>query len=250
MNSDRNAFAACQAAARRLIADLDWRLLAEAEFTARAAATLAERPEMTPLQACQHVYAATLYAACQDGRRQEQAYAELYDYLYRIACHRRPELAEDASQEAIELIFRQIHTCREPGAFLCFAWYKLLQAIQRLSPHRWQREEPWPDDDLPWHPPDESASDDRTERLWDCVREIWERHPRARDQLRTVLWKHFDGLSIEEIAGRLQKTPDQVYVLGSRGIAKLRQCMTRSARNGATATLWLQTITSLRSTSL
>jgi DNA-directed RNA polymerase specialized sigma24 family protein len=230
MSSDGDSFASCQAAARRLIADLDWRLLTEAEFAARAAATLAERPEMTPLQACQHVYALTLYAACQNDRRQEQAYAELHDYLYRIACRRRPELAEDAAQEAIELIFRQIHTCREPGAFLCFAWYKLLQAIQRLSPRREKREEPLTDDDLSWSPADGLLSDDdRVERLWRCIRLIWQKRPRAHDQLRALLWKQFDGLSIAEIAERSHKTPDQVYVLISRALAKLRECMTGAA---------------------
>jgi DNA-directed RNA polymerase specialized sigma24 family protein len=208
----------CREAIRRLIHDFNWRFLPQEEFVARCVETLAAKPAMRPVQACQNIYSRALYDACQDACRQEQAYAELHYYLHRIAWHRRPEVAEDATQEALLLIFEQIDTCRNPGTFLRFAQFKLLQAIKKVD-----RPPPPP-------PPEPSLeelvpSDEKTGNLWRCIRQVWETHPRARNQLQAVLWKYFDELSDEEITGRLNKTPAQVHVLRSRGMKKLRQCM-------------------------
>jgi DNA-directed RNA polymerase specialized sigma24 family protein len=222
----------CLAAAHELIAAFGWRLLSETELAARAVATLAVQPELTPRQVCLNVYSRALYDACRDGRRQDQAYQELHYYLHRMACRRRADLADDAAQEAIELIFRQIHTCREPGAFLSFAWYKLLHAIRRLSPDHEEAELPT-DDLFPWMPLDEllpageqaAIGGERVDDLWRCTRLIWQKQPRSHNQLRAVYWKYFDGLSDEEIAELLQTTVELVYVLRSRGLVKLRNCM-------------------------
>jgi len=227
MRGGRDAISLCQAAVSRLVGDFNWRLLSEEEFVARAMETLVEKPTMTPHQACQNVYSRVLYEACQDVRRQEQAYGELHYYLYRIACDRRsdPVVVEDATQQALLLIFEQIDTCRNPEAFLCFARFKLLQAIKIVETRHGRGKEILVDD-FPWTPLGGSMpADDQIENLWDCIRLVWERHPRARNQLRTVLWKYFDELSDEEIARRLRKTPAQVHVLRSRGMKKLRQCM-------------------------
>jgi DNA-directed RNA polymerase specialized sigma24 family protein len=212
----------CQAAVRQLINDFNWQLLPEEEFVARSAKTLAENPAMTPIQACLNVYSRQSYDDCQDVRRQEQAYRELDYYLRRIACRRRPNLAEDATQEALRLVFEQIDTCRNPGAFLRFAQFKLLQAIKIVDPS------PHPPPPLPPQLSTEDIvlSSEKTEDLWRCIRHVWETRPRARDQLRVVLWKYIEELSDEEIATQLNKTSAQVHVLRSRGMKKLRQCMT------------------------
>ncbi|MBL7182908.1 MAG: sigma-70 family RNA polymerase sigma factor [Anaerolineae bacterium] len=226
MHGEGDTAALCQAAVRQLVGEFNWRLLSEEELVARAVETLAEKPQMTPTQACQNVYSRVLYDACQDAHRQEQAYCELHYYLYRIACGRCPsDLVEDATQQALLLIFAQIDTCRKPGAFLRFAQLKLLQAIKTVQRrHGWGRETLV--DDLLWISSEgPMPTDDRVEDLWDCIRHIWEKHPRARNQLRAVLWKYFDGLSDEEIAAWLKKRPADVHVLRSRGLKKLRRCM-------------------------
>ena len=53
-----------------------------------------------------------------------------------IAARQRPELAEDAAQEALLLIYENIGTCRDPRAFLKFAIYQLMTAFHRLAPRR------------------------------------------------------------------------------------------------------------------
>jgi len=212
-------------AVHKLVNDFNWQLLPEEEFVTRCAGTLAEKPAMKPIPAGQNVYSQVLYDACRDVCRQELAYMELHYYLHRIACHRWPDVAEDATQAALLLVFEQIDTCHNPGAFLRFAQFKLLQAIKTVDRHTPPPEE-LPVDDLPWLPSEELAPpDDQADDLLYCIRQMWKTHPRARDQLRAVLCKYFDELSDEEIAEKLNTTPAQVHVLRSRGMKKLRQCI-------------------------
>lgn len=234
MLPSEQALTLCQPAARQLIENSNWRLLPEEEFAARAARVMAEQPALSPHQACQHVYALELHDACCDSQRRERAYSELHLYLYRIALHRRPELAEDAAQQAILLIFQQIDRCVKPGAFLHFAYLKLLQAIKSLARSKeppLEPKEPGEEFEEPWErlpklwvdelPPDDARIDD----LWECIRRVWQTRPRARDQLRVVLWTYFGDLFDEEICQLLGKFQEQVYVLRSRGLDKLRRCM-------------------------
>jgi DNA-directed RNA polymerase specialized sigma24 family protein len=48
-------------------------------------------------------------------------------------------------------------------------------------------------------------------------------HPRARDQFLAVAMKYLEERPIEEIATELHTSVNNVYVLISRGLAKLRQ---------------------------
>jgi len=222
MDGGRDAASLCQTAVRRLIHLFNWQLLSEEEFVIRAMETLDKNPAMTPMQACLNVYSKKLHDASQDVSQQEQAYYELHYFLYRKACCRKSDLADDATQESLRLIFEQIDTCRNPGAFLRFAEWKLWQAIKRLDPS----DRPV----LPPLPPEPSTGtlalfDEKAEALWRCIRQIWETHPRARNQLKAVLWKYIEEFSDEEIGVRLNKTSAQIHVLRSRGLKKLRRCM-------------------------
>ncbi|GAB4537193.1 MAG: hypothetical protein Kow0063_23610 [Anaerolineae bacterium] len=72
-------------------------------------------------------YSVALYEACrqtEDKVRHEGAYLELMRFIYRIA-FLTPELAEDAVQRALILVYEQIDCCRDPAMFLAFAVSKL-----------------------------------------------------------------------------------------------------------------------------
>jgi RNA polymerase sigma factor (sigma-70 family) len=227
----------CQQAAQAVLARHGWTLLDEVTLAGKAADLLADLAAPTRLQAeraCQQVYAQTLYAAAHDPARQELAYRELHAYLYRIAQRQRPHLAEDAAQEAIQLLYQNILTCRDPAAFLKFAIYQLLTAFHRLTP---PREEPSLDSLL--EVPDEigaaielpgNGSDPETEveerqmtaELLQWLRDVIEANPRARKQLLAVAMKYLEEWDDEEIAAALGTTVANVHVLRSRGLAKLR----------------------------
>jgi RNA polymerase sigma factor (sigma-70 family) len=226
MHNQNDAKTLCRKAVRELAGRFGWQLLPEDEFAPRCFKVMTEKPAMTPKQACLYVYSQVLYDACQDARQQEQAYFELHYYLHRIACRCRPDVAADATQEALRLIFEQIHTCRNPRAFLRFAQFKLLQAIKSVERRRGWEEE-FPEDGKPLKLISEDPDLPSDEDLLHCIRHVLETHPRARDQLRAVLWKYFDELSDEEIARRMGKSPAQVHVLRSRGMEKLRRCLAR-----------------------
>lgn len=246
-------------AAKQVIGEFNWHLLSEAELAQRAAEVLAQTPGLSPRRACQNIYSVVLCESCRDSDRcrQEQAYTELHTYLYRIAYHRWPEIAEDAAQEAIWLVFRDIAKVKKPGAFLYFAWCKLLHAIQRVKPDPRQIGNLPAEDLVPWRQPEnylegdkrvaksnrtaspdapfpwdgsagywtDSINDDLADKLWNCLRSIWTEHPRARDQIRAFMWKHYDDLSEAEICQRLNQTPAQVQVLRSRAKRSLRKCL-------------------------
>ncbi|MBI3942383.1 MAG: hypothetical protein HY326_05165, partial [Chloroflexi bacterium] len=89
-------------AAQAMLSQHGWGLLNEAHLASRASEMIPAGTTLTKglaERACQQVYATALYSACLDPSRQELAYRELHTYLYRIARHQRPHLAEDAAQE-------------------------------------------------------------------------------------------------------------------------------------------------------
>ena len=248
--------------ARRLIAQFNWHLLAEREW-AEAARQVNPTPadERVTRRACLTVYSQCLYEACQDRARQDQAYGELYDYLWPQACAGDPELANEAAQGAIVLVFEAFCSndpAKQPRAaatFLRFAQLKLRDALkqERRSRRKAQREvlpdygedrdgpEDWlvqiPDTELPPH---EQVLREETEaeraqwisttvqhvarQVLACLEELWKRS-RLHHQLSTVIITFMDRVHDAEIATRLEKTPTNVQVLRSRGLDKLRQCL-------------------------
>jgi RNA polymerase sigma-70 factor (ECF subfamily) len=220
---------ACRRIAQALLEENGWSLLSEQELAQRLLradprAPSRAAPELRRL--AQHEYTLALYAACrqtQDAVRRETAYRELHALLYRAALHRWPELAEDAAQRALVLVYEQIDRCREPGAFVAFALYKLRHALKQEQRAR-GRERAASDGllaqveaDLP--PP--AAQVDRQERTQALLAAIGRlRNERERA---AIAYKFIGGQSDAEIGASLGVTQGHVRVLRHRGLRRLRQ---------------------------
>lgn len=131
--------------ARRLAAQYRWRLLSvDAWVAAARQIDPAPADAKASRRALLDAYAAVLFSACGepvDSGRREQAYRELYDYLWQQAYYWHPELACDIAQEAVVLVFRsfvepQLARCAVPAAFLDFAHGKLRDARKRVFRER------------------------------------------------------------------------------------------------------------------
>jgi RNA polymerase sigma factor (sigma-70 family) len=170
-------------------------------------------------------YTQALYAACrqdEDQERRERGYRDLFRYLYRIAYHRWPDMADVVAQQALQLVFTQLDRCREPAALLAFASFKLLQAhtevVRRLG-HDDVLE------DLDDHEPVDVAADivaglERKETLEVLLAALW----RLKAESRQVIYlKFFAAMSDEAISLQLGITISNVRTLRSRGLARLRQ---------------------------
>lgn len=225
-------------AAEVVLSRHDWRLLDKFAVAAQVATRwerLSAPTQVEAERACQQVYAQHLYATVQDVTHREVAYRELHAYLYRIALRQRPELAEDAAQEAILLVYEKLATCRDPSAFLKFAIYQLLTAFHRLTPS--QREfslEGWyevsgDEAESQWRVAEapalevQAAERDEAIQLLRWLHAVITANPRARNQILAVALKYLEGLEEEEIAEMLGTSVANVYVLRNRGLAKLRQ---------------------------
>ncbi len=189
----------------RLTSQYGWRMLPAVEWAA-AASQLDPAPvdERAARRACLSVYARTLYEACQDPSRQEQAYRELYDYLCVQAAYRGPHLACDFAQEAIILVFRSFHEegraqCSRPEAFLLFARFKLWDAIKRVRRFSDEGGRSTPMSDLMRDEDEEEpmsghGAPPRPEPLEDLL--VNERLTQARSIVRLVALEVLDGLLV------------------------------------------------------
>jgi RNA polymerase sigma factor (sigma-70 family) len=224
--------------AANLLARHSWRLLDKTTLAAQA--LLLTQSERAPTaehanRVCQQVYAHTLYAALQDPARRELAYGELHIYLHRIAQRQFPDGADDIVQDAMRWLCEHQHTCREPGSFLKFAMLQLNNPFRRytssgreLSLEAWLEGGETTAEHLPTSlvAPDLEAEVLARAQAADFLgwmRRVIEENPRARDQFRVVAMKYLDEDTVEEIAATLQTSVNNVYVLLSRGLAKLRQ---------------------------
>src|SRR5690606_3419447 len=114
----------CREAAKMYLASYNWQLLpverVAAELGARVAASEMEAGTVDGEQLrkwviniyCLHA----LHPAClgqQGAERQQRAFAELAAFLYPIAYRRwGPQVAEEATQDALVAIFEKVHLCR------------------------------------------------------------------------------------------------------------------------------------------
>lgn len=249
-------------AARDLATQFNWRFLPEPAWTLAAGAVWVETQPESPVptaeqarRSCLTVYARVLHDACQDARRADQAYAELYNYLWPQAYRKEPQNANELTQDTIVLVHRSFHEpalkpCREPAAFLRFAQFKLLAAhkemvtqLRRQHPVR-SLERNLDDDQVeeqhltianpssPASTPDWAA----WQRLWvldtvqrlavqvvACCVLLWRQ--RLDRQLQAVILTYLDYSQDQDIATRLGTTVSNVPVLRSRGISKLQRCV-------------------------
>jgi RNA polymerase sigma factor (sigma-70 family) len=216
-----------------------WELLEREEFVRRVRGRLAIGAAVVPRQAVFEIYILALYSACSgaEGRaRQERGYIELYAFLVSHAARRYPEVHLDATQRALETIYRTFEHCRRPEAFLAFALQKLRDAGQteiRMARRNQALYLAGEGDDTATALLDLAAPDadplehvtatDFRSRLMLCVRVFLRRHPRATQQLAVLWMKHIEGLDDRAIGERLGKSTATVHVLRSRAIAKLRE---------------------------
>jgi RNA polymerase sigma factor (sigma-70 family) len=214
----------CRSIVARLQQTYGWKLLEEHELVALVMATAP--PDATPRileQIARDRYSRVLWEMCRQSAAadcREQAYAELQRYLYRAAYNRRPELAAEAVQRALELIVAQVEYCRHPGAFLTFALNKLRHALGE--------ETKWVERLAPAEPPPEPPADDDPLALsveqYELTRVLIEAIERLADprQRLVLTLKFFGSLDDGQIGTRLAITPNLVRVLRFRALARLR----------------------------
>jgi DNA-directed RNA polymerase specialized sigma24 family protein len=161
-------------------------------------------------------YAARLYAACQqadDEKLRAAALGELYTYLLALARRLNADGAEDLAWTTLSNIFMSLPQIREPRAFFHTCRLKLLETARGLRPR--EREVPVPPD---------TARDAETGRVGDrdCLDQLLAEIRQLPPALQQVIAGQLEGLSDEELAGRLGKTPQNIRVLRFRARAQLR----------------------------
>lgn len=218
---------ACRRIVQTLIEKFDWALLQEEELVELVLGSI--QSEVAPAEVerlTKHHYSIALYQACRqanDLARRERGYHELFRFLFRAAYNRWPELAEDATQRALLLVYEQIDRCRSPGTFPAFALNKLRHAFQQERRARGR--------ELPLEEIIENSTErdrttpeshlDRQERrqvLLDAIQRL----PKDLER-KAILYKLFGGLSDAEISERLGITAGYVRVLRHRGRCRLRK---------------------------
>jgi DNA-directed RNA polymerase specialized sigma24 family protein len=217
-----------------------WRLLSREVFALRTHALACRVDGPDRHRAALTVYSQALYAACSGERGRDlrdAAYVELWRYLRMCAVRRFADIAEDAAQSAVERTLSGFHRCRCPETFLAFALQRLADAARALR--RWQfgslgwldqgdgsEQDDAPKDRLPdTHHADPLLSvigKEECYRLEEVRSQFLAHHPRAAQQLDAVWLKFVDDLDEVAISRVLRRPVHSLYVLRSRGLAKLQ----------------------------
>lgn len=235
MMSDTQLDTECALIVRRLKIEHDWRLLAEGVWAQAVFDQSSPHipPDQRRCRAISIYCQAALYPACQGtqgAERQKRGFEELSRYLYRLAEHRWPDVAEDATQEALLVVYRQIGQCRYPAAFLAFAIQRLRDAARKHT-----RTQPASSleellEDGAHKEPALAETSVETSTHAAMVRQglrarlqaIMQQNPRAHRQWEAVRLRYFEELRNEEIAVALGTTAENVSVLINRALEKLR----------------------------
>jgi len=226
-----------------------WRLLEESAFAGRLLARAQREENAAPeglTALAVNLYCTIWHEACRgSGSRRSRAYQELAHYLCDRALHKYgdKEMAHEIAQDALLLIFEQVESCRNPGAFMAFALLKLWNAATSYFRQRdrdLERVEPLPSEQTPESgdsgdgapelvdrstplPEQETVARELTTAVMGRVAELVAASPRAQKQLLAVVYKFVQGYSDEEIAQALATDVAGVHVLRSRGLSRMRE---------------------------
>jgi RNA polymerase sigma factor (sigma-70 family) len=220
--------ATCEGIVHALSIKHSWQLLPERDLVELMIAGLSQDEQPVQLEReIYQQYIIALHKGClQSGDKalRERAYTDLFHYLYRAAYNRWPDMAEDATQRALMLVFENIETCRVPAAFLGFAYNKLRQAVTEIVRGK-TNEQPIDDEKLAGilfvdeQPPIEASTLDQ-ERLAMLIHAT--RRMRDQRERQVILLRFFEELSDKEIGEQLQITTSNVRILRFRGLSHLR----------------------------
>jgi len=198
------------------------------------------------------------HAACgaNGTRRQQQAFRELHRYLYPIAlyCAKHDRhIAEESTQEALINVWQHLDQVRDPGGFARWAGTIVSRQVKAKFREQARKVVEAESGKVTWQvkeiteadlrdrggtedvgietrrisgQPDLSASQEP--RMTDEMRARVEaaiRHCLRSKQLQAVIIGLFlDQKSFKEVADELGKTPQNVYVLKTRALKRLRKC--------------------------
>ena len=235
-------------AAQQLLTDFNWSMFDRSVLAQAAFDRLNRQPNVSfsqAMNACQTIYSQWLYAACQDVSRREIGYREVHHYLLKLAYNRVPEDdVADVAQEALKLVYEKIETCQQPETFLKFIYFRLRHAINRVRPVRVRRLQSLQNDsdlDDTSHliqsmtspalrqPQEIALQSDEASSVRSCLQKIYQTQPRLQTQIKALVLKYFDELDDVSIAEKLTTTVSNVYVLRSRALRKLQECLQRNS---------------------
>ncbi|MBA3944932.1 MAG: sigma-70 family RNA polymerase sigma factor [Herpetosiphonaceae bacterium] len=234
----------CRQAVEQFVTRHAWALLDHELFVQQTLAQILQDVDAKPPRAALYVYSQAMYNACSGSEgqdRQELGYTELHRYLCDIAYWRYRDVSTEAAQQALEATFIAFQRCRTPGAFLAFALQHLRDAAKALRRQLSRPEASFeaashPDDvpllerlvdEAQLDPADEALlrmrGQERVAGVERCLEEFRQLHPRAHQQLEVLLLQYRHGLDDRTIGQRLGNSVENVYVLRTRAIAKLKQ---------------------------
>lgn len=220
--------------AQRLMQRYDWQLLSPEQLVEQALDLISGPGDNSMSRGLVGAYCPVLYQAFlgeQGPNRQQRACHELAHVLSSFLLRDYPGLPfderGDVVQNTLERIWRARDSCREPAAFLAFASYHLLTAVQYMQRQLRRLGEPItssPDDendsiDIP----DESASlllqvlaKEHRADIVQFLAELRQLRPRASDQIDVLELRLIEDLDYPEIAQRLKISRDTAYQRLSR----------------------------------
>lgn len=229
-----------QLEARRLMERYGWGLVTPEALAERGAALLASGAASGLTRALVGAYCGVLYAAFvgeHGPEQQRRACEELGRSLGSLVAAHYPSLPPDERadvvQNALERVWRARESCREPVAFLSFASFHLLSAVQ-LARRQLRRvgdplQPPSRDDDAPAEIPDDAPPPltqilrrERREEIARFIEDLRRARPRAGGQIDILALRWLDDLGYPEIAERLQISPASAHTRLCRILATIR----------------------------
>lgn len=235
-------------------------VLAEVQRRLQNSRASASRPlEKIIEDATVNRYCYLWHAACGvDGTlRQRQAFKELHHYLYPVALYRAKHdqhIAEESTQEALIKVWQHLDQVRDPGSFARWAGVIVSNEVKQKLRERTQEVEVEEGTEVRWQIWEISETDmhlrgearssgiqtrgigdrpdlspvDQGPKMTDELRARIETAIghclRSEQQQAVIIGLFLDHKSFKEVADALDTTPQNVSVLKSRALKRLREC--------------------------